>query len=114
MLSAQKLENALNDWLTKVENQVNQIEQSVISKGSERELRQLENLVTELQQKSEQQSRFELSNKHLLDQAFTSCEELKSQVFLLEKKYSHVQRHLERNETVSVGSRLEAKGVENE
>lgn len=47
-------------------------------------------LINEMQQKSELQSRFELSTKNLVDEAFASCEELKSQVLLLEKKYSHV------------------------
>jgi hypothetical protein len=53
-------------------------------------LRQLEALVNEIQQKSELQSRFEFPSKQLVDEAFASCEELKSQVLLLEKKYSHV------------------------
>lgn len=33
---------------------------------------------------------------------------------MLEKKYSHVQRHLERNESVSVGSKVDLKAAENE
>jgi hypothetical protein len=41
-------------------------------------------------------------------------EELKSQVCLLEKKYSHVQRHLERNDNVSLVSRVDAKAGESE
>ena len=43
------MENALNDWLTKVENQVNSIEASVAVKGSERELRQIEKVLAEMQ-----------------------------------------------------------------
>jgi hypothetical protein len=35
-------------------------------------------------------------------------------VGLLEKKYSHVQRHLERNENVSVGSKVDVKSAEND
>ena len=55
-----------------------------------------------------------MQTKQLVDLVQTSYEELKSQVGLLEKKYSHVQRHLERNENVSVGSRVDMKAAENE
>jgi hypothetical protein len=37
------MENALNDWLTKVEEQVNQVEDSLAHKVSERELKLFEN-----------------------------------------------------------------------
>jgi hypothetical protein len=38
----QKMEAALNDWLAKVEDQVNQIEDSVATKVTDGQLRQLE------------------------------------------------------------------------
>jgi len=41
-LNMQKMEAALNDWLAKVEDQVNQIEDSVATKVTDGQLRQLE------------------------------------------------------------------------
>ena len=57
-------------------------------------------------------TRCEQSSKTQTEQALDNYEELKAKVFLLEKKYSHVQRHIERNENGSAGSRLEFKGEE--
>lgn len=47
------MENALNEWLAKVEEQVNQIEDAVSTKVPDKEIKQLEQrIISELQIRS--------------------------------------------------------------
>jgi hypothetical protein len=97
-----KMENALNEWLVKVEEQVNQIEAAVATKTCDKDLKQLEQRLI-----GEMSHRMELGTKQRED------DELKEKLFILEKKYVHLSRHIERTGTISVGSRSDILKTEN-
>lgn len=71
-----KMETALNDWLGKVEDQVNQIEASVATKVTDSQLRSMEQRILAVVQQNQP--------------AEMDTEDLKARMFLLEKKYTHL------------------------
>ena len=77
----------------------------VATRAVDAEMKNLESrIVNEFSLRAQQVNQIDIVNKQLADEALSSYEDLKAKMFTLEKKYSHLQRHLERSGPVSINS----------
>lgn len=91
-LDPDRMEEALNEWLAKVEEQVNHVEDKVLDKATQFDLQGLETRLGHFEARTGQVE--ELSAR-IAEQAIHSYDEVKLKVIDIEEKYSLVQRHLE-------------------
>ena len=78
------MEEALNEWLAKVEEQVNHVEDKVLEKATQQDLIQFETRLNEFEERTAQ---VEGLSAKVAEQAIQSYDEIKVKVFEIEDKY---------------------------
>lgn len=91
-----KMEAALNDWLSKVEEQVNQIEDQVNSRAALSDLKSLEKRWAEnVEEKEVRFQQLEQYCQRMCEQGNSRYEELQERSLDWEDRFLQIQRHVE-------------------